>query len=87
VMTRSRVWFLIWVGKLTCWTRLIGERRFRQSDARGSEGLSAWILKSSLSKRTHWKWWQQVRGEWQQTKFVAKKEGLDRGIASSLQGG
>ena len=52
VMTRSRVWFLMWVGKLTCWTRLADERRFRKSDARLSEGLSTWILKSPVSKKS-----------------------------------
>ena len=32
VMRRSRVWFSIRVGKLTCWTRLIDERRLRKEE-------------------------------------------------------
>ena len=48
VMKRSRVWFWVWVGKLTCWTRLTEDRRFRNSVARGLEGLSTWMLKSPV---------------------------------------
>jgi len=52
VMTRSRVWFLLWVGKLTWLIRLSDERSFRNLDARGSEGSSTWILKSPTSKNS-----------------------------------
>jgi hypothetical protein len=63
VMTGSRVWFLMWVGKLTCWTRLTDERRFIKSDAKGSEGLSTWMLQSLHGKSICSGWWQQARGE------------------------
>jgi hypothetical protein len=32
--------------------RLADERRFRKSDARESEGLSTWMLKSPVSKNS-----------------------------------
>jgi hypothetical protein len=53
VMRRSRMWPLMWVGKLTCWTRLIEERSLRESDVQGSEGMSIWILKSPV-RRNSW---------------------------------
>jgi len=40
VMRRSRVWFSIRVGKLTCWTRLTDERRLRKEEGSVSEGVS-----------------------------------------------
>lgn len=48
VITRSSVWFLMWVGNLTCWIRLKDERRFKKPEARGSDGLSTWMLKSPV---------------------------------------
>jgi len=30
VMTKSRVWFLSWVGKLTCWDKLKKERSVKE---------------------------------------------------------
>lgn len=49
VISRSRVRFLICVGKSTCCVRLNDERSFRKSDARESEGMSTWMLKSPVS--------------------------------------
>ena len=39
VMTKSRVWFLSWVGKLTCWDKLKEERSVRNLEERLSEAL------------------------------------------------
>jgi len=40
VMTKSRVWFLLWVRKLTCWDKLKEERRVKNLEERLSKALS-----------------------------------------------
>ena len=36
--TKSRVWPLVWVGKLICWVRWKQSRRERKSDVSGAVG-------------------------------------------------
>ena len=48
VMTRSRMWFLLRVGKFTCWIRLKDDRTERNWDAAWSDGLLKCILKSPM---------------------------------------
>lgn len=57
VMRRSRVLpsssspRALWVGKLTCWTRLKSDRMDRNCDASESDGLLQWILKSPVMRK------------------------------------
>ena len=48
VMTKSRVWLSLWVGKCTCWVRLNEESSERKWDVKWLVQLSTWILKSSV---------------------------------------
>ena len=48
VMTRSRMWFLLWVGKFTCWMRLKDDRTERNWEVAWSDELSRCILESPV---------------------------------------
>ena len=48
VITRSRMWFWLWVGKFTCWVKLNDDRRERNWEVAWSEWLSRWMLKSTV---------------------------------------
>jgi len=48
VITRSRMWPVLWVGKSTCWVRLNEDRTDRIWEVRWSLGLSRCRLKSPV---------------------------------------
>jgi len=52
VITRSRMWLWLWVGKVTCCLRLKEERRERNWDVRESVSLSMCILKSPVMRNS-----------------------------------
>jgi len=76
VMTKSRMWFLSWVGKVTCWLRLKEERRDRNWEVRWSVGLSRWMLKSPVMMNS---WGVVAAKERKELKSSRKTEnGLER---------
>ena len=48
VMSRSRVWPELCVGKEICWVRLKVSRRSKKDETWGAEGSSTWKLKSPV---------------------------------------
>ena len=56
VITKSRMWFWLWVGKFTCWVKLNDDKIERNWEVVWSEWLSKWMLKSP----TWWKPWKQT---------------------------
>jgi len=48
VITRSRMWFWLWVGKLICWVRWNDDKIERNWEVAWSEWLSRWMLKSPV---------------------------------------
>jgi len=46
VTTSSKIWFLLWVGKLTCWIKLKEDKRDNKWEVRWSVWLSICKLKS-----------------------------------------
>ena len=72
VITRSRIWFLSWVGKSTCWVRLKEDNTGRNWEVIVSVGLSRCMLKSPLMINT----WGVVAGS--ERKELNSSENLER---------
>jgi len=62
IETKSRMSFLLWIGKVTCWLRLKEERRDRNWEVRWSVGLSRWMLESPVIMNS-WGVQQQKKSE------------------------